>query len=58
MKAFAQAGMPVKSTRRWELAELDHPAVEPLIAYKAVPDLDRARLVLAPGLGARGPVPP
>ncbi|CAM5725681.1 hypothetical protein SBADM41S_12325 [Streptomyces badius] len=34
-KAFAQAGMPVKSTRRWELAELDHPAgVEPLIAYK------------------------
>ncbi|CAO0830555.1 hypothetical protein SMICM17S_09753 [Streptomyces microflavus] len=34
VKAFAQAGIAVKSTRRWELAELDHPAVEPLIAYK------------------------
>ncbi|MGW8883210.1 bifunctional 3'-5' exonuclease/DNA polymerase [Streptomyces sp. NPDC055749] len=34
LKAFAQAGLKVKSTRRWELEELDHPAVEPLIAYK------------------------
>ncbi|MFE6664435.1 bifunctional 3'-5' exonuclease/DNA polymerase [Streptomyces sp. NPDC057697] len=34
VKAFAQAGIKVKSTRRWELAELDHPAVEPLIQYK------------------------
>ncbi|MFF1416690.1 bifunctional 3'-5' exonuclease/DNA polymerase [Streptomyces sp. NPDC058280] len=34
MKAFAQAGIKVKSTRRWELAEIGHPAVEPLIAYK------------------------
>lgn len=34
VKAFARAGIPVKSTRRWELEELDHPAVEPLIAYK------------------------
>lgn len=34
MKAFAQAGIKVKSTRRWELEELDHPAVEPLIQYK------------------------
>ncbi|MFH8513629.1 bifunctional 3'-5' exonuclease/DNA polymerase [Streptomyces gelaticus] len=34
VKAFAQAGIKVKSTRRWELAELDHPAVEPLIEYK------------------------
>ncbi|MFI8437139.1 bifunctional 3'-5' exonuclease/DNA polymerase [Streptomyces sp. NPDC079020] len=34
IRAFAQAGIKVKSTRRWELAELDHPAVEPLIAYK------------------------
>ncbi|MEU8678967.1 bifunctional 3'-5' exonuclease/DNA polymerase [Streptomyces sp. NPDC048560] len=34
LKAFAQAGIRVKSTRRWELEELDHPAVEPLIAYK------------------------
>ncbi|MEI7030547.1 bifunctional 3'-5' exonuclease/DNA polymerase [Streptomyces pratensis] len=34
VKAFAQAGIAVKSTRRWELEGLDHPAVEPLIAYK------------------------
>ena len=34
VKAFAQAGIRVRSTRRWELAEIDHPAVEPLIAYK------------------------
>ncbi|MFF3733205.1 bifunctional 3'-5' exonuclease/DNA polymerase [Streptomyces sp. NPDC002476] len=34
VKAFAQAGIKVKSTRRWELEELDHPAVAPLIAYK------------------------
>ena len=34
VKAFGQAGIKVKSTRRWELAELDHPAVEPLIRYK------------------------
>ncbi|MGX1884510.1 bifunctional 3'-5' exonuclease/DNA polymerase [Streptomyces sp. NPDC055287] len=34
IKAFAQAGIKVKTTRRWELEEVDHPAVEPLIAYK------------------------
>ncbi|MET9514975.1 bifunctional 3'-5' exonuclease/DNA polymerase [Streptomyces sp. NPDC002994] len=34
IKAFAQAGIKVKSTRRWELEEVDHPAVAPLIAYK------------------------
>ncbi|MGW1103107.1 bifunctional 3'-5' exonuclease/DNA polymerase [Streptomyces sp. NPDC002540] len=34
VKAFAQAGIKVKSTRRWELEELNHPAVEPLIRYK------------------------
>ncbi|WP_030795239.1 bifunctional 3'-5' exonuclease/DNA polymerase [Streptomyces sp. NRRL S-920] len=34
VKAFAQAGIRVKSTRRWELAEIDHPAVRPLIEYK------------------------
>ncbi len=34
IKAFAQAGVKVGSTRRWELEEIDHPAVEPLIAYK------------------------
>ncbi|MGW1225074.1 bifunctional 3'-5' exonuclease/DNA polymerase [Streptomyces sp. NPDC001515] len=34
VKAFARAGIKVRSTRRWELEELDHPAVRPLIAYK------------------------
>ncbi|MGW7412563.1 bifunctional 3'-5' exonuclease/DNA polymerase [Streptomyces sp. NPDC054863] len=34
IKAFAQAGIKIKSTRRWELEEIDHPAVAPLIAYK------------------------
>ncbi|MEV6652690.1 bifunctional 3'-5' exonuclease/DNA polymerase [Streptomyces sp. NPDC051219] len=34
IKAFAQAGIKVGSTRRRELAEIDHPAVAPLIAYK------------------------
>ncbi|MFJ2743544.1 bifunctional 3'-5' exonuclease/DNA polymerase [Streptomyces sp. NPDC087440] len=34
IKAFGQAGIKVKSTRRWELESVDHPAVEPLIAYK------------------------
>ncbi|WP_225824876.1 bifunctional 3'-5' exonuclease/DNA polymerase [Streptomyces naphthomycinicus] len=34
VKAFAQAGIKVKSTRRWEIQSLDHPAVEPLLEYK------------------------
>ncbi|MFJ8113142.1 bifunctional 3'-5' exonuclease/DNA polymerase [Streptomyces sp. NPDC096132] len=34
IKAFGQAGIRVKSTRRWELQSLDHPAVKPLIEYK------------------------
>ncbi|SDD57842.1 bifunctional 3'-5' exonuclease/DNA polymerase [Streptomyces prasinopilosus] len=34
VKAFAQAGIKVSSTRRWELESLDHPAVGPLIEYK------------------------
>ncbi|MFB8025209.1 MULTISPECIES: bifunctional 3'-5' exonuclease/DNA polymerase [unclassified Streptomyces] len=34
VKAFTQAGIKVRSTRRWELEEIDHPAVEPLIRYK------------------------
>ncbi|MFD9520307.1 bifunctional 3'-5' exonuclease/DNA polymerase [Streptomyces sp. NPDC059979] len=34
VKAFAEAGFKLKSTRRWEIQELDHPAVEPLIEYK------------------------
>ncbi|MFE9765000.1 bifunctional 3'-5' exonuclease/DNA polymerase [Streptomyces sp. NPDC005808] len=34
VKAFAQAGIKVKSTRRWEIESVDHPAVKPLIEYK------------------------
>ncbi|MDN0198071.1 bifunctional 3'-5' exonuclease/DNA polymerase [Streptomyces sp. S.PNR 29] len=34
IKAFAQAGIRIKSTRRWEIESVDHPAVKPLIAYK------------------------
>lgn len=34
VKAFTRAGFKVRSTRRWELAEIDHPAVAPLIEYK------------------------
>ncbi|MFF4347614.1 bifunctional 3'-5' exonuclease/DNA polymerase [Streptomyces sp. NPDC001530] len=34
VKAFAQAGIKVKSTRRWEIEAIDHPAVKPLIEYK------------------------
>jgi DNA polymerase-1 len=34
VKAFAQAGVKVSSTRRWELESVDHPAVRPLLAYK------------------------
>ncbi|WP_026178789.1 bifunctional 3'-5' exonuclease/DNA polymerase [Streptomyces hokutonensis] len=34
VKAFAQAGIKVRSTRRWEIQSLDHPAVKPLLEYK------------------------
>ncbi|MCX5195903.1 bifunctional 3'-5' exonuclease/DNA polymerase [Streptomyces sp. NBC_00249] len=34
VKAFAETGVKLRSTRRWEIQELDHPAVEPLLAYK------------------------
>ncbi|MEU6811030.1 bifunctional 3'-5' exonuclease/DNA polymerase [Streptomyces sp. NPDC046831] len=34
VKAFAQAGIKVRSTRRWEIKSVDHPAVKPLLEYK------------------------
>ncbi|MFF4832715.1 bifunctional 3'-5' exonuclease/DNA polymerase [Streptomyces sp. NPDC001315] len=34
VKAFAQAGIKIRSTRRWEIESLDHPATKPLIEYK------------------------
>ncbi|MBT2403440.1 MULTISPECIES: bifunctional 3'-5' exonuclease/DNA polymerase [unclassified Streptomyces] len=34
IKAFAEAGIKLKSTRRWEIQDVDHPAVAPLLEYK------------------------
>ncbi|MFR0358359.1 bifunctional 3'-5' exonuclease/DNA polymerase [Streptomyces sediminimaris] len=34
VRAFAQAGIKVRSTRRWEIQSVDHPAVKPLLEYK------------------------
>ncbi|MEU2282302.1 bifunctional 3'-5' exonuclease/DNA polymerase [Streptomyces sp. NPDC013178] len=34
VKAFAQAGIKIRSTRRWEIESIDHPAVKPLVEYK------------------------
>ncbi|MEU3601126.1 bifunctional 3'-5' exonuclease/DNA polymerase [Streptomyces sp. NPDC006798] len=34
VKAFGEAGIRLRSTRRWELEEIDHPAVAPLVEYK------------------------
>lgn len=44
LRALQRAGLPVTSTSRWELREHEHPAIEPLVAYKKL-----ARL-----LGANG----
>ncbi|MEV5883678.1 bifunctional 3'-5' exonuclease/DNA polymerase [Streptomyces sp. NPDC052020] len=34
VRAFARAGIKVRSTRRWEIESVDHPAVQPLLEYK------------------------
>ncbi|MQY16295.1 hypothetical protein SRB5_64930 [Streptomyces sp. RB5] len=34
LKAFTQAGIRLTSTRKWELRQIEHPAVEPLLEYK------------------------
>ena len=34
LRAFAQAGIKLSSTRAWELRDVEHPAVEPLLRYK------------------------
>ncbi|NED93031.1 bifunctional 3'-5' exonuclease/DNA polymerase, partial [Streptomyces sp. SID11233] len=34
LRAFAESGVKLTSTRRWELAKVDHPAVAPLLTYK------------------------
>lgn len=44
LRALRRAGIHVASTGRWELKEHDHPAIEPLLAYKKL-----ARLLSANG---------
>lgn len=44
LKALRNAGILVNSTSRWELAEHEHPAIAPLLAYKRL-----ARLYTANG---------
>ncbi len=44
LRTLRRAGIHVDSTSRWELEEHDHPAIEPLLAYKKL-----ARLLSANG---------
>ncbi|WP_231820870.1 bifunctional 3'-5' exonuclease/DNA polymerase [Microbacterium resistens] len=44
LRALRRAGVMVDSTSRWELAEVDHPVIPPLLAYKRM-----ARLFTANG---------
>ncbi|ARF56694.1 bifunctional 3'-5' exonuclease/DNA polymerase [Streptomyces gilvosporeus] len=36
IRAFTKAGIPLSSTRKWELQQIDHPAVAPLLRYKSL----------------------
>ncbi|MFH8571727.1 bifunctional 3'-5' exonuclease/DNA polymerase [Streptomyces sp. NPDC017993] len=36
IRAFAGAGIPLTSTRKWALQQIDHPAVAPLLEYKTL----------------------
>lgn len=42
LRALRRAGVDVGSTARWELREHDHPAIEPLVAYKRMSRLHTA----------------
>ncbi len=44
LRAMNQAGIAISNTRAWELTELKHPVIEPLLAYKKI-----ARLASANG---------
>lgn len=44
LRALQNAGLPVKSTSKWELEEIEHPAIEPLLEYKKL-----SRLFIANG---------
>ncbi|PJI93432.1 bifunctional 3'-5' exonuclease/DNA polymerase [Luteimicrobium subarcticum] len=42
LRALRRTGLPVTSTRSWELREVDHPAIDPLLAYKKLSRLHSA----------------
>ncbi len=42
LRALRRAGLPVRSTRKWELEHLDHPVVAPLRRYKELARLHAA----------------
>lgn len=42
LRALRRAGLPVTSTRKWELEHLDHPAIGPLLEYKKLSRLHAA----------------
>ncbi|MDD1476579.1 bifunctional 3'-5' exonuclease/DNA polymerase [Arthrobacter sp. H16F315] len=42
MRALHRNGIEVKTTRQWELQELTHPAIEPLLAFKKLSRLHAA----------------
>jgi DNA polymerase-1 len=42
MRALHRNGIEVKTTRQWELKESNHPAIEPLLAYKKLSRLHSA----------------
>jgi DNA polymerase I len=42
LRAFARTGHDLQTTRSWELRRIDHPAVEPLLAYKELARLHSA----------------
>ncbi|WP_411733273.1 bifunctional 3'-5' exonuclease/DNA polymerase [Paeniglutamicibacter sp.] len=42
LKAMNRAGIAVSNTRAWELTELKHPVIEPLLAYKKIARLANA----------------
>ncbi|WIE64784.1 bifunctional 3'-5' exonuclease/DNA polymerase [Curtobacterium sp. MCLR17_036] len=44
LRALRRAGLMVTSTRKWELQEIEHPVIEPLLEYKRL-----ARLLTANG---------
>lgn len=44
LQALRRAGLMVTSTRKWELQEIEHPVIEPLLEYKRL-----ARLLTANG---------